>query len=83
MAKLEGKAKGRIAWQDATRQKIQASQVINRLVEHTLSDEDIMSSSQVNAARVLLNKVLPDLKAMELSEGSGISITIESDTNKL
>lgn len=50
-----------------TRNKIQASQLINRLTNHALGDEEIMTQSQVNAARVLLGKVLPDLKATELS----------------
>lgn len=49
-----------------TREKIQTSQIINRLTEHVLSPKGKMSSSQVNAARVLLNKTLPDLKQFEL-----------------
>lgn len=50
-----------------TRDKIKASQIVNRLQNHILADEDIMTVSQVNAARVILNKVLPDLKAVEIS----------------
>jgi hypothetical protein len=57
----------RIANDANTRAKIQATQLINRLTNHALSDEDIMSQSQVNAAKVLLGKILPDLKATELS----------------
>jgi hypothetical protein len=77
-------ATSRVQWQNATRQKLQASAVLNRLLEHTLADEDVMSASQVNAARVLLNKVLPDLKAVEVSTGEGgLSITLEKDTKSL
>lgn len=55
-----------------TRDKIRASQLINRLTKHALGDDEIMSTSQVNAAKALLNKVLPDLKAMEhTGEGGG------------
>lgn len=63
-----------------TRQKIQAAQLINRLHEHVMAEKPIMDASQVNAAKTLLNKVLPDLKAMELTgEGGGaleINVTI-------
>lgn len=50
-----------------TRKKIQAAQLINRLTDHALSNDPVMDASQVNAAKVLLNKVLPDLKAIEHS----------------
>jgi len=39
--------------------------IIKRMVEHTLSDHDVMTTSQVNAAKILLAKVLPDMKAIE------------------
>lgn len=52
---------------DEVRQKIQASQLINRLMTHINSDTPIMDSSQVTAATKLLNKVLPDLSAVDLS----------------
>lgn len=52
---------------DEVKKRIQASQLINRLMQHALSDEPIMDNSQVNAAIRLLNKVLPDLKAIEHS----------------
>lgn len=55
---------------DEVRQKIKGSQLINRLTEHALSDEPIMDSSQVTAATRLLNKIIPDLKAVEHT-GSG------------
>lgn len=50
-----------------TRAKIQASMLINRLESHVQANEPILDASQVNAAKALLNKVLPDLKAVELS----------------
>lgn len=52
-----------------TRKKIKAQQLINRLMTHIMADEPILDASQVNAAKSLLNKVLPDLKAVELSGG--------------
>ena len=54
---------------DEIREKIQGSMLINRLCNHVESDkpEGTMSASQVNAAKILLNKVIPDLKSIELS----------------
>lgn len=53
-----------------TRQKIKAAQLINRLQEHVDAEKPLLDASQVNAAKSLLNKVLPDLKAVEHS-GTG------------
>lgn len=47
-----------------TRQKIQTSQLINRLMDHALGKCE-MSNTQVQAARILLGKTLPDLQAHE------------------
>jgi len=55
---------------DEVKQKIQASQLINRLQNHIFSDEPLMEASQVTAAVKLLGKVVPDLKAVEHS-GTG------------
>ena len=52
---------------DEVRKKIQASQLINRLTKHALSNIPIMDASQVTAATKLLGKVVPDLKAVEHS----------------
>lgn len=68
----ERQSKSRLEWQESKRLKIQGASVINRLINHTLAEEDLMSASQVNAARILLNKVVPDLKSIELTgEGGG------------
>ena len=51
---------------DLTRQKIQTSQIINRLMGHVMG-KNKMTPSQVNAALGLIKKTLPDLQATELS----------------
>lgn len=61
---------------DEVKQRIKVSQLINRLTDHALSDTAIMDASQVNAARVLLNKVLPDVKAVEHSGPDGGALTV-------
>lgn len=56
---------------DETRDKIKAGVIIQRLMKHIESKEPLMDASQVNAAKTLLNKVLPDLKAIELTGPEG------------
>lgn len=49
-----------------TRDKIKASLIVNRLCDHVLSDTPLMDTSQVNAAKALLNKVLPDVSSVSI-----------------
>lgn len=51
---------------DETRAKIQASQIINRLSK-CVKGEIELSAVQVNAAKILLNKVLPDLSSVDIN----------------
>jgi|SRR5690606_6145311 len=54
--------------QEMVRQKIQASQLINRLTDHALGNlEKPLDATQVRAIEILLNKSLPNLTSMELS----------------
>lgn len=47
---------------DKTREKIKATQLVNRLQAFAQGDEGVdMSAAQVKAAQILLSKVLPDL----------------------
>lgn len=68
---------------DEIKQKIQTSQLINRLQDHVFSDEPIMDASQVNAAVRLLNKSVPDLKAVEHTGSVGLTVTLEGDVSDL
>ena len=52
---------------DVVRQKIQTSQLINRLTQNALSDGEVMTASQVNSAKILLAKAIPDLASVQLS----------------
>lgn len=51
---------------EETRKKIQSSALIRRLQDNAMADKPFMEQSQVNSAKALLNKVLPDLKAIDL-----------------
>ena len=53
---------------DEHRVKIQNSNVLNALIEHTEGKRD-MSSTQVTAGIALLRKVLPDLQSVDVGNG--------------
>jgi len=53
-----------------TRDRIKASGIVERIIEHALGHLDdegneLMTPSQLNAGLKLLNKVVPDLKQVE------------------
>ena len=63
--------RSRLEHDDLTTQKIQSTQIVNRLNKHVLSEDgDIMTASQVKAAGVLLNKVIPDLRSSDIVIGA-------------
>lgn len=67
-----------------TRKKIQAAQIINRLMGHVLGEVDL-DAAQVSSAKTLLAKVLPDLKALEVTgneEDGSIGITFKTVIEK-
>jgi hypothetical protein len=57
--KLGGSILG-MDWEEKTRQKIQSSQIANRLISF-VNGEIVLEPAQVTAATTLLKKVLPDL----------------------
>lgn len=63
-------ARKRLCHDDKTKRLIQASQLINRLISFA-NDEIEMSAAQVNAAKVVIGKYIPDLKGIELSNKDG------------
>lgn len=60
--------------QEFVREKIRASQIINRLEDHILTDLEL-TSTQVTAALGLLKKIVPDLSSVEMQA------TVENVTN--
>jgi len=52
--------------EEKTKKLIQASQLINRLNSHAMGEVE-MTQSQVNAAKIVIGKVIPDLKSIEVS----------------
>ena len=62
--------------QDCIREKIRASQLVNRLEDHVLGEVE-MTATQVRAAEALLKKCVPDLKSTEHSGPGGGAIEHE------
>lgn len=54
----------KILHDERTKEKIRASQLINRLRDHAMGKVR-MSSTQVRAAEILLRKLIPDLASVE------------------
>ena len=53
--------------QDEVRARIQASQLINVLQDHALSEGSEISPSRMKAIEILLRKSLPDLSSVEVT----------------
>jgi hypothetical protein len=49
------------------RLKIKTVALVNRLQTHALAKTDLMSASQIQAAKILLAKTLPDLQSVEFT----------------
>lgn len=62
--------KTKVNHDDRTKDRIRASQLLNRL--NSFANGEIeLTSAQVNAARIVIGKIIPDLKAVELSGPEG------------
>jgi hypothetical protein len=65
---------------EETRAKIQTTLIIKRLMDHVTSPKPIMDASQVNAAKALLNKALPDLSAVSMDANVSGDVTMTFKT---
>ena len=61
---------------ERTRQKIKTSQLLNRLMDHVLKDNE-MKSTQIRAAEILLNKTLPNLQATTFDGDVATTVTFK------
>ena len=68
--------KNNLACADNTREKIKVGMLLKRLADHIHSDGDLMTSSQVNAAKILLGKTLPDLSSIDMKGQVDTTLTI-------
>lgn len=56
-------------WDESVREKIRTSMLVNRVIDHALGNVE-MTPDQARSAYKLIDKVLPDLKAIEHSGGT-------------
>jgi len=61
---------------DKTKKLIRASMLLNRLADHAEGKVE-MNNSQVNAAKVVIGKSIPDLRAIELTGEEGKAMKFE------
>lgn len=54
--------------------KIQTSQLINRLQKNALSDKEFMTPGQIASANSLLDRVVPKLKAIDHSGEVSVNV---------
>lgn len=66
--------------EEKTKALIRASQLLNRLTEHANGKVE-MTQSQVNAAKVVIGKAIPDLKAIEVSGNAEAPLTLILSNN--
>lgn len=55
---------------DRTKQRIRASQLLNRLTDFA-NGKCELSAAQVQAAKIVIGKIIPDVKALEVSGPEG------------
>lgn len=61
---------------DNWKAKIKASMIVNRLYDHALGENE-MSVTQIKAAQIVLNKIVPDLNRQELVGENGGAMKFE------
>ena len=62
--------------QDMVREKIQASQLVNRLQNHAFGEIEL-TQTQLKAIEILLRKSVPDLSAIQVSGDEENPITVK------
>lgn len=78
MAARKSKGTSSQPWDESVREKIRTSMLVNRVIDHAFGKVE-MTTDQARSAYKLIDKVLPDLKALELSGGTNNTLTINVD----
>ena len=56
---------------DEVKKRIQTSQLINRLQNNALAEEEFLTAGQIKSIETLLDRVVPKLKAIDHSSSDG------------
>ena len=65
----------KVALTDDWKANIKATQLVNRLYGHALGQAE-MTRTQIDAAKVVLAKILPDLKSMDLDVQGSLDVSL-------
>ena len=58
-----------IPFNERVTERIKVGKIATKLQQHVMdADKTPMTQTQINAARILLNKCVPDLKALEIKD---------------
>lgn len=68
---------------DEVKEKIKMSQLLNRLQDNALADEEFLTVGQISSINSLLDRVLPKLKSVEVSGPGGGAIEVNQITRKV
>ena len=60
---------------DKTASAIKTTKLVQKLQRHALEDED-MSATQIQAARILLNKTMPDQRAIDHQIDGSLTVNV-------
>jgi predicted RNase H-related nuclease YkuK (DUF458 family) len=61
---------GQLTWGQRARQKIDSTRTVQALQQHVFGERE-MTQTQINAARILLDRTLPVIKAIEIQQDTG------------
>ena len=70
--------KRKVVLSDDWKEGIRVSSIMNRLTAH-INGENEMSATQINAAKIVLSKLVPDLARSELTGEGGGPVRIVAD----
>jgi hypothetical protein len=59
-----------LTWGQRARQKIDSTRTVQALQQHVFGERE-MTQTQINAARILLDRTLPVIKAIEIQQDTG------------
>lgn len=68
---------------DDVKEKIKMSQLLNRLQDNALADEEFLTVGQITSINSLLDRVLPKLRAVEVTGSDGGPIEIKQITRRI
>ena len=76
MAKANGRRPG-YKHNARSRDAIKTTTLLNKLMNHIMSEDGTLSQSQVTAAKILLAKVLPDMSQIDATVDQRVEMTNE------